>query len=107
MVELDAAPLRQRGLREPRRDADPQAAGHQLQQGPTPGRIERVEPRREMCPDLRAARGGEGLNDLRQRGRTLTHQPLRAWSPLSRGAGEGYSGAISLPLSRSAGEGGA
>src|SRR5437660_9739096 len=64
-----------------------------------------------MGADLGAACAGECLNDLAQLGRTLTHQALRAWSPLSpRGvpwAGEGFAGAAFVPLSRTAGEGGA
>src|SRR5439155_23411806 len=110
-VELDAAPLRERGLGEARRDADPERAGDQFEQGPAPGRVERIEPGREMGADLGAAGAGEGRDDFGQRGRTLTHQSLRAWSPLSpRGvpwAGEGFAGAAFVPLSRTAGEGGA
>jgi hypothetical protein len=37
----------------------------------------------------------------------LTHQALRAPSPLSRNAGEGFAPTLGSPLSRTAGEGGA
>ena len=75
MVELDAAPLGERGLGQPRRDPDPQRAGDQFQQGPAAGRVERVEPRREMRADLGAAGALQGGNDLIQGGRTLTRSP--------------------------------
>ena len=54
MIDRDAAPFGERGLGEPRRDADPQAAGDELQQCPAPGRVERVEPRFEQARNLGA-----------------------------------------------------
>ena len=65
--DLGAAPFAERELRKPHRDADPQAAGDQLQQGPTAGAIERVEPRRQMRPDLGAVRLAQRRHDLAQR----------------------------------------
>ena len=48
-IDLDTAPLGQRGLGEPRRNADAQAAGDELEERPAAGRIERVEPRLEQA----------------------------------------------------------
>ncbi len=41
-------PFGERGLGEPRRDADPERSGHELEQGPAAGGIEAVEPAREQ-----------------------------------------------------------
>ncbi len=56
-----------RGLGEPRRHADAQCAGHELEQRPTPGFVEPVEPRGEPGRQLRLAERGQGGDDLRQR----------------------------------------
>src|SRR5205807_4856088 len=98
-VELDAAPVGERSLGEPRRDADPQRTGDQLQQRPAAGRVERVEPRREMRADLGAAGALQGGNDLIQRRHTLTRRRASPSGTLSRGAGEGYAGVAVVPLS--------
>ena len=63
-VELDTAPFGERGLGEPRRDADPQLAGDELQQRPAPRRIERVEPRLEEPRDLSAGRPFQLFDDF-------------------------------------------
>ena len=51
------------GLGEPRRDADAQAAGDELDQRPAPGLVERIEPARQLSRQLRLAERGEGLDD--------------------------------------------
>jgi hypothetical protein len=63
-VELDTAPFGERGLGEPRRDADPQLAGDEFQQCPTPRRIEGVEPRLEQPRHLASARFFQLSDDL-------------------------------------------
>ena len=54
-IELDTAPFGERGLGEPRRDANPQLAGDELQQRPAPRRVERIEPGLEEPRHLAAA----------------------------------------------------
>ena len=79
-IELDAAPFGERGLGEPRRDADPQRAGDELQQRPAAGRVERVEPRREMRPDLGAARRPAAARRSRGGSGTWHSRPARRGS---------------------------
>ncbi len=67
-VELLARPFGQRGLGQPRRDADAQAAGDELQQRPAPGRIEPVEPALEDEAGIRARRCRKLGDDLGQAG---------------------------------------
>ena len=55
LVGVLAAERGGRGLGEPRRDADAQAAGDQLEQRPAAGLVERVEPARELRGQLRLA----------------------------------------------------
>ena len=56
-------------LGEPRRDADAQRAGQQLQQRPAAGRIERIEPALEDRRRLHLGRALQRLDDLAERGR--------------------------------------
>ncbi len=62
------AECRDRGLGEPRRHADAERAGDELQQRPAPGLVERVEPSRELCRQLRLAERCERGDDLGERG---------------------------------------
>src|SRR5207248_3729492 len=97
--DLCAAPFGEGELGEARRYPDPQAAGDQLQERPAAGGVERIEPRREMRPDLGAARAAEGRDDLRQ-GRNLSPHPptpCGAGPSLPRKRGRGYN---SLPRKR-------
>src|SRR6516165_8120422 len=55
-----------RGLRKPRRDADSQAAGHELEQRPAPGLVKSIEPTRKLPWQLRFAERGERSDDRRQ-----------------------------------------
>src|SRR5205085_7858709 len=86
-VELNAAPFGERGLREPRRDADPHRAGHQLEQRPAAGCVEPVEPWREMRTDIRAACALQGLHDLAQRRNVICPHPLASLASLPRRQG--------------------
>ena len=56
-----------RGLGEPRRDADAQRAGDELEQRPASGLVERVEPVRKLRRQLGLAQRGELFDDLGQR----------------------------------------
>ena len=56
-----------RGLGEPRRNADAQGAGDELEQRPAPGLVEHVEPARELRRQLRLAERRERVDDLAQR----------------------------------------
>ena len=67
LVRVLVAERGRRGLGEPRRDADAQRRGDELEQGPAAGLVERVEPARELTGELRLAEGGERLDHLRQR----------------------------------------
>ena len=64
LVRLKAAELRDRGLGEPRRDADPQFAGDELQKRPPAGLVQGVEPARDASRKVALAGGGEGLDHL-------------------------------------------
>ncbi len=66
LLRVLAAERGDRGLGEPRRDADAQAAGDELEQRPAAGLVERVEPARELRRQLRLAERGERL-DARRR----------------------------------------
>ncbi len=63
LLRILAAERRDRGLGQPRRDADAQAAGHELDQRPAPGLVERIEPARELRRQLRLAERGERFDD--------------------------------------------
>ena len=63
VVRVRRPERRDRGLGEPRRNADPQAAGDELDQRPAPGLVERVEPARELPRQLRLTERGEGVDD--------------------------------------------
>ena len=67
LVRLLAAERGGGGLGEPRRHADAQAAGDELEQRPAPGLVERVEPARELRRKLRFAERRERLDHLGQR----------------------------------------
>ena len=67
LVGVLAAERGSRGLGEPRRDADAQAAGDQLEQRPAAGLVERIEPARELRRQLRLAERGERFDDVGQR----------------------------------------
>ena len=56
-----------RGLGEPRRDADAQRAGDELEQRPAAGLVERVEPARELRRQLRLAERGDGRDHIGER----------------------------------------
>ena len=67
-VRLVAAERAHRGLGEPRRNADAQVAGHELEECPAPGLVEGVEPVREMARQLALRGAGQRLHDLREGG---------------------------------------
>ena len=50
------------GLGQPRRNADAQAAGDELDQRPAAGLVERIEPARQLLRQLRLAERGEGFD---------------------------------------------
>ena len=64
LVGLEPAELGDGGLGEPRRDADPQFAGDQLEKRPAPGLVERIEPAGDPGREIALARGRERLDDL-------------------------------------------
>jgi hypothetical protein len=64
LVRLDAAEARHRGLREPRRDADAQLSGDQLQQRPARRLVEHVEPARDKRRQVGFRGRGEAVDDL-------------------------------------------
>ena len=51
------------GLGQPRRNADAQAAGDELDQRPAAGLVERIEPTRQLLRQLGLAKRGEGFDD--------------------------------------------
>ena len=63
LVRLLVAERGGRGLGEPRRDADAQAAGDELEQRPAAGLVERIEPARKLRRQLGLAERGEGFDD--------------------------------------------
>ena len=79
-----AAKRRRRGLGEPRRDADAQAAGDELQQRPAAGLVERVEPACELRRQLRLAERGQCCRRPRdKRRRSFGALLLRVWPATS------------------------
>ena len=67
LVGLLVAERRDRGLGEPRRHADAQRAGDELQQRPAAGLVERVEPGGELRGQLGFAERGERGDDVGER----------------------------------------
>ena len=55
------------GLGQPRRHADAQSAGHELEQRPAPGLVERIKPARQLRGKLRFAERRESFDHLGQR----------------------------------------
>ena len=68
LVRLLVAERRDRGLRKPRRHADAQRAGDELQQRPAPGLVERIEPGGKLRRQLGLAERGEGGDDVGEGG---------------------------------------
>ena len=89
LVRVLAAEGGDGGLRQPRRDADAQRAGDQLEQRPAAGRVERIEPARELRRQLGFAERGEREDDGGERGGARAALALqgddRLPSPLERG----------------------
>ncbi len=69
LVRILVAEGGDRGLRQPRRHADPQRPGHQLEQRPTAGLVERIEPARKLRRKLELAERGQRRHHLGQRRR--------------------------------------
>src|SRR6266403_1071084 len=63
-IDLYTAPLSERGLGEACGNADPQAAGDELQKRPAAGRVEGVEPGFEQTRHLAAARPLQSVDDF-------------------------------------------
>ena len=76
-IELDAGPLRQGGLGQPRGDADAQSAGHQLDQREAPIGVERVEPARDQRRQLRLRRRLHRVHHLGEAGGRRVHPLAR------------------------------
>ena len=83
LVRLLVAERRDRGLGEPRRHADAQRAGDELQQRPAPGLVERIEPGGELRRELGFAERGEGGDDV---GARVLPASVAAPLPRERGA---------------------
>ena len=67
ILRIACAKRSNRGFGKPRRDANAQSAGDELDQRPAPGLVERVEPARQPRRQFGLAEGGEGLDDDGQR----------------------------------------
>ena len=80
LVGLDAAELSDSRLGEPRRDADAQLPGDQLEERPAPGFVESVDPACDPSRQVALARGREGLDHLGQgrdmRRRVVVAEPI-------------------------------
>jgi hypothetical protein len=86
-IDLDTAPLSERGLGEARRDPDPQTAGDELEERPAAGRIERVEPGFEQARDIGAGRPPQ-LIDYFRKARDITRAARRRGPNQRHGLGE-------------------
>ena len=80
----DPAPLGECDLGQPRRHPDAQRTGDQFQQGPPPGRVKPVEPRRQMPADLMPPGQPQGFNDLAQARNVAVIRPRRIGRPDQR-----------------------
>ena len=67
ILRIGGAQRRDRGFGEPRRNADAQAAGDELDQRPAAGLVERIEPARELRRQLGLAERGERFDDGSER----------------------------------------
>ena len=81
--DVEAGHLGHRRLGEPRRHADAQRAGQQLEQRPAPRGVERVEPGLQPRPQLVAADQGQLGDDVGEAWRVPSPRPL----PAGRGLG--------------------
>ena len=83
-----AASFGERGLGEPRGDADAQRAGDQLHQRPAPGGVERVEPARDAGAGISALRRARGASRPPRRGRAAAPRAARLGPDQRDGLGE-------------------
>ena len=82
LLRVLAAERRGRGLGEPRRDADAQSAGDELDQRPAPGLVERIEPARQLLPAVRALPSvASGLDDGGERNPSSSRVDARRAAP--------------------------
>ena len=84
VVRVLAAERADGGFGQPRRHADAQAAGDELEQRPAPGLVERIEPARQLLRQLRLAERGQRFDD----GGEGLHSPPLAGAP-DRGSSGG------------------
>ena len=87
VIDLEARHIGDGSLGQPRRHPHPQRAGQQLQQRPSPGRIQRIEPSLQTRPQIVAPDEGELRHDVGEARRFLSHR--RTLPPRGGGTGRG------------------